>query len=99
MRLNIANESWLSGMIDFIFPPLCLGCCNYSEDNYSICNDCRNLFDKPSNPFCLNYLNEISLGLIVDDVVTTGQTVYEARKVLNQAGHKVVGVVSIAHAL
>lgn len=223
-------------MIDFIFPPLCLGCGSYSEDNYSICGECRKLFDRQENPFCLNCLKEISLGdslckscgddsfslytfasyrlplteiikqfkfkgitkpsyyfaeeiaekygtifskyepfvlvpvplyisrenyrgynqstvlskhlanildvelntkllkrikkrkpqsqlphkkrkanirnvfdvvksdiqsniLIVDDVVTTGQTVYEAKKILNIAGYKVVGAVAIAHAL
>ncbi|MEA2030191.1 MAG: ComF family protein [candidate division Zixibacteria bacterium] len=35
--------------------------------------------------------------LLVDDVVTTGATVTEAKKVLEDAGHKVVGVIALAH--
>jgi ComF family protein len=236
MRNIFTNDSWLTGMIDFIFPPICIGCGNYSEDKYSICDGCRKLLDKQENPYCLNCLNDItpvdsicgSCGedsfpllafasyksplteiikqfkfkgitkpsyyfadsivgeynslfsdyepyifvpiplystrenyrgynqatilsehlaqllnidsnnqilkrikkrkpqsqlahkkrksniknvfevikndidnniVLVDDVVTTGQTVYEAKKVLNRAGHKVVGVVAIAHAM
>ena len=36
--------------------------------------------------------------ILVDDVVTTGNTVFEATKELEHAGYKVVAVVSIAHA-
>ena len=36
--------------------------------------------------------------IIVDDVVTTGNTVLEAIKVLEQSNYKVVAVISIAHA-
>jgi ComF family protein len=50
----------MAGMIDFIFPPLCIGCGNYSEDKYSICDGCRKLFDKQNQPFCLNCLNDIT---------------------------------------
>jgi predicted amidophosphoribosyltransferase len=35
--------------------------------------------------------------LIVDDVVTSGATVTELSRVLSEAGHRVVGVVAIAH--
>jgi ComF family protein len=35
--------------------------------------------------------------LIVDDVVTSGATVSEVSRVLREAGHRVVGVVAIAH--
>ncbi len=36
--------------------------------------------------------------ILVDDVVTTGNTVLEATKELEQSGYKVVAVISIAHA-
>lgn len=36
--------------------------------------------------------------ILVDDVVTTGSTVFEATKELNEHGYKVVAVISIAHA-
>ena len=35
--------------------------------------------------------------LLVDDVVTTGATVTELKKVLEKARHKVVGVIALAH--
>ncbi len=36
--------------------------------------------------------------ILIDDVVTTGNTVLEATKELEQSGYKVVAVISIAHA-
>ncbi len=35
--------------------------------------------------------------ILVDDVVTTGATVREAKRVLLQSGHRVIGVISMAH--
>lgn len=40
--------------------------------------------------------NEI---ILVDDVVTTGATIAEAKKILTEAGYKVKAVIAIAHAL
>jgi ComF family protein len=37
--------------------------------------------------------------LLVDDVVTSGETAFEARRVLRENGYQVVGVISIAHGL
>ncbi len=37
--------------------------------------------------------------ILVDDVVTSGQTVFEARRTLMEAGFSVVGAVSMAHGL
>jgi ComF family protein len=37
--------------------------------------------------------------LLVDDVVTSGQTVFEARRTLIEAGYRVVGAISMAHGL
>jgi ComF family protein len=37
--------------------------------------------------------------ILVDDVVTSGQTVFEARRVLTLNGYQVVGAISIAHGL
>ena len=43
---------------------------------------------------------ESTLGvIIVDDVVTSGQTALEARKTLDRAGYTVVAAISIAHGL
>ena len=37
--------------------------------------------------------------ILVDDVVTTGSTMMEARKVLDGAGYRTVAAISIAHGL
>ncbi len=37
--------------------------------------------------------------VLVDDVVTSGQTVFEARRVLTKAGYRVPAVISMAHGL
>ena len=37
--------------------------------------------------------------ILVDDVITSGQTVFEARRVLVANGYQVVGAISIAHGL
>lgn len=37
--------------------------------------------------------------LLVDDVVTSGSTAREAARVLTSAGHRVVGVISLAHGI
>jgi len=35
--------------------------------------------------------------LLIDDVVTTGSTVKEAKKILEKAGHNVIGAAALAH--
>lgn len=37
--------------------------------------------------------------LLVDDIVTSGETAMEASRVLEAAGHRVVGVIALAHGL
>lgn len=48
--------------------------------------------------FEVNYSHENKeTVLLIDDVVTSGSTVKEAKKMLEAAGHKVVGVAALAH--
>ena len=51
---------WLAGMIDFAFPPLCLGCGVYSEEESQICPECMRRIAILDDPICLGC--EISLG-------------------------------------
>jgi ComF family protein len=61
MSLRPKSE-WLRGLLDFVFPPLCLGCGKYTEDEYAVCGTCRETIDDFHHPFCLNCLSEIPAG-------------------------------------
>lgn len=50
---------WVEEIIDFIFPPLCLGCESYTESNYDICNNCLKKIEYFTKPFCLRCDNII----------------------------------------
>lgn len=54
------RTAWLEGLIDFVFPPLCLGCGEYTENEYSICDSCRDGIDTFSQPFCLTCMGMIT---------------------------------------
>lgn len=59
MAIIAALPQWLRGMIDFVFPPLCLGCGEYTEDEHAICDNCRRAIDFFTDPFCVNCLGAI----------------------------------------
>lgn len=44
----------LKGLLDFVFPPLCLGCGAFNEHNVDVCEDCLNKIDTYSYPICLS---------------------------------------------
>jgi len=50
----------VKGFIDFIFPPLCLGCGRFTDDPSSICETCRNKFGTYQHPFCLECFSPLS---------------------------------------
>ncbi len=50
----IAEQEWLKGFLDFFFPPLCLGCGKYYEDEDSICEACFQKIEEFAHPLCLN---------------------------------------------
>lgn len=50
---RIINE-YLRTAVDFIFPPLCLGCGSYTEHPYDICQNCLERIQVFKQPFCLN---------------------------------------------
>lgn len=57
MAIVTALPQWLRGLIDFVFPPLCLGCGEYTEDDHAICDRCRRAIDSFAAPFCINCLD------------------------------------------
>ncbi|UCG62539.1 MAG: ComF family protein [Candidatus Zixiibacteriota bacterium] len=47
------QSQWLKGFLDFVFPPLCLGCGEYTEADHSICDTCQKAIDLFEQPICL----------------------------------------------
>lgn len=41
-------------MIDFVYPPLCLGCSDYTENENGICDRCLDAIETFAYPFCLS---------------------------------------------
>jgi ComF family protein len=44
----------LKGLLDFVFPPLCLGCGEFNDNRPVICESCRSKIDTYEHPICLN---------------------------------------------
>lgn len=49
-----SSPAWLKGLIDFIYPPLCLGCSDYTENDNGICERCLGAVETFAFPFCLS---------------------------------------------
>jgi len=50
-------QSWLGGVLDFVYPPLCLGCGGFYEGEGSVCERCRDTIQRLADPICLNCLS------------------------------------------
>jgi len=50
---KLTSQEWFQGLLDFVFPPLCLGCGDYHDDNNQICERCFKKFDVFEYPLCL----------------------------------------------
>lgn len=48
------ESSLLSSLIDFIYPPLCLGCAEYTENDFHICPACVKKIQTYDQPLCLH---------------------------------------------
>ena len=55
----VKKNYWTRAFLDFLFPPLCLGCGEYNNGKIDICDKCLEAVDKYENPFCLNCRVEI----------------------------------------
>ena len=44
----------LKGLLDFVFPPLCLGCGTFNDDYPGVCKSCLKKIDTYEHPICLN---------------------------------------------
>lgn len=48
------ENSLLNSLLDFVYPPLCLGCARYNESEYDICSDCLDKIEAYTQPLCLH---------------------------------------------
>ena len=53
LRDSILQTGLIRGLVDFVFPPLCLGCSGYTDNQRAICEDCFQRIDRFSYPICL----------------------------------------------
>ncbi len=59
MGWSIRNSELLQGLLDLLFPALCLGCGAFTEDSDHLCDVCRAQFENYDLPFCLNCSRQI----------------------------------------
>jgi ComF family protein len=56
------TQPWYQGLLDFVFPPLCLGCGAFVLPPDSICQACLEAIEIYEQPFCLNCRQAIVKG-------------------------------------
>lgn len=56
------ERRWFRDLLDFAFPPLCLGCGDFAENSELICEKCQDEIDTFSQPICLNCWQSILSG-------------------------------------
>lgn len=64
MFQRIKNQEWFQGLLDFVFPPLCLGCSAYHEDQNQICQSCLAAIEVFENPLCLSCQAFVPKGVV-----------------------------------
>lgn len=52
--------TWLGGLLDFVYPPLCLGCGGFYDGESSVCERCLGAIQQLDDPICLNCLSVLS---------------------------------------
>jgi ComF family protein len=53
---DVRGPKWVRGLLDFAFPPLCLGCGVYCESSQGICDSCLGRIQQFDRPLCLDCL-------------------------------------------
>ena len=64
MLQRIRNQEWFEGLLDFVFPPLCLGCGEFNEDLSKICPKCLGQIEPFEYPLCLNCRSFVPKGIV-----------------------------------
>ncbi|MFC1475179.1 ComF family protein [Candidatus Zixiibacteriota bacterium] len=63
MLQYLSKYEWFKNSLDFIFPPLCLGCGEYTENKYDVCKDCLERIEPFKHAYCLNCSDIIPNGI------------------------------------
>lgn len=53
MATRALGIPWLDAVVEFAFPPLCLGCGSYTASDIAICETCVQRIETYADPFCL----------------------------------------------
>jgi ComF family protein len=59
IELREREPAWWHPLMDFVFPPLCLGCGEFTEAAEAICGACCAEIDHDATPICLNCLQPL----------------------------------------
>ena len=60
MPFEVIDKSPLmKGLLDFVLPPLCLGCGEFNDNHPGVCESCRRKIDAYEHPICLNCLETL----------------------------------------
>lgn len=57
-----SERRWFHDLLDFVYPPLCLGCGEFAENSELICERCLDEIDTFSQPICLSCWQSIPSG-------------------------------------
>ncbi len=60
--MAVIKNEWIRGLVDFFFPPLCLGCSEHIESDFDICPACMEKIEYIKHPFCLSCFEVIRSG-------------------------------------
>jgi ComF family protein len=63
---QITRLEWVRSMLDFAFPPVCLGCGEYEESDESICSACLAKITWFQYPICLTCFSMIGRDVVCD---------------------------------
>lgn len=58
-KSRFGQSEFISDLLDFILPPLCLGCSEYIENGKNICLTCKEKIELYRHPICLECLTEM----------------------------------------
>jgi ComF family protein len=50
---SLLHNRWIRSLLDFVFPPLCLGCGQFEDGDPPLCRSCRDAIDAYDSPLCL----------------------------------------------